>query len=461
MKTSLEIINFAAQIRKNFIAGKNVRRAVWAIALPVMLANVTVPLVGLVDTAVMGHFEHAYYIAGVAMGAFIFSLITTIFGFQRMATTGLIAQAAGAMATGGDDKAAIFLTIYRGVVIALGLGLGIIVLSAPIITAARMVLAASDAVLDGMDIYVSIMAWAGPAICLNMVGLGALFGLQRVRLCMIQLITINSVNIIANIVFVFGFGLKIEGVAMASVLAQYIGLGVTIALARVVLGPCRQWRRFLWRESIAFGAIRRYISLGRDLTLRTIAIILGEILVLNASAGLGDHVIAASQLGFVIFGMMAYSLDGFAHAVEVLVGTAIGKRDPRALNNAITQSTILAGLAGLLMAAVILMFGGAFMRLLTSIPEVLVAADGILIWIAVMPLTSFWAFQMDGIFIGATRAKTMRNAMMVSILVFVPALFFGRHVAGLDGIWIAFNLLLLMRGVTLWLKIDELRADAR
>ena len=220
MKMSPQISTFWTRWQKKFCAGKGTRSAVWAIALPVMLANITVPFVGMVDTAVMGHLDHAHYIGGVAMGSFIFSLITTTFGFQRMATTGLIAQAAGA-----GQRDVIFMTLYRAVVVALGLGVMIIACSGLVVALARLSLTASDAVLGGMGLYISILSWAGPAICLNMVGLGLFFGVQNVRYCLVQLVVINSVNIGANLVFVFGLGMKIEGVALASVLAQYIGLG--------------------------------------------------------------------------------------------------------------------------------------------------------------------------------------------------------------------------------------------
>lgn len=454
------ILNMISQISttcrrwQNFFNnGQAMRQKVWTLALPVMLANITVPFVGMVDTAVMGHLDHAYYIAGVAMGSFIFSLITTTFGFQRMATTGLVAQAKGA----GRNRD-IYLTLYQAMGFALVLGVGIILCSGLVIGVARLVLAASDAVLEGMAIYIKILAWAGPAICLNMVGLGLLFGLQRIRSCVVQLITINSVNIVANLVLVFGLGMKIEGVALASVFAQYVGLMVTAGLVRSALGAFAQWPKFIFKEITALGVLGRYALLGRDLTIRTLCIILGEIIVLNASAGLGDHVIAASQIGFVIFGLMAYSLDGFAHAAEALVGTAVGKRDLPELNLIIRETTLLAFATAILMTGVIYVGGAYFMQVLTSIPDVLAAAEGVLLWLAIMPITSVWAFQMDGVFVGATRARTMRNAMLLSMAVFIPLVVLGKHWAGLHGIWMAFNILLAMRGVSLWLKIGDVRA---
>ena len=327
---------------------KAVRWKVWRMAVPVMLANITIPLVGLVDTAVMGHFDSAHYIGAVAMGSFMFSLMTIAFGFQRMAVTGLIAQAKGA-----GDTEAIFLTLYRAVMVALGLGLGIMVLAIPVMLIAPLVLAASPEVLEGMNTYLGIIIFAGPAICLNMVGLGFLFGLQNIRGCMIQMISVNLVNIIANLILVFGFGMKIEGVALASVFAQYTGVGVTYLLIRHACRPLGSFPKPEWARIKNTGALMGYAVLARDLTIRTVCILLSEVIVLNLAAGMSDNALAASQVGFVIFGLVAYSLDGFAHAVEALVGDAIGGKKLLDLRRAVRESTILAALTALVMGGVL------------------------------------------------------------------------------------------------------------
>ena len=228
MKTSPEISKLFSPERQK------IRKSVWKIAIPVMVANLTIPFVGLADTAVMGRLDHAYYIGGVAMGTFIFSLITIVFGFQRMAITGLVAQAYGA-----DDREGIFQYFYQGIAVGVALGLGIILLSYPVVAVAMHVLTASPDVLAGMAEYIGVIAFAGPAICLNMVTLGLFFGLQRVRFCMVQLIVINFANIALNLYFVFGLGMKIDGVALASVIAQYIGVlvsGIMVVMAVVLMG---------------------------------------------------------------------------------------------------------------------------------------------------------------------------------------------------------------------------------
>ena len=424
-------------------------------ALPVMLANVTIPLVGLVDTAVMGHFDSAHYIGAVAMGSFMFSLMTIAFGFQRMAVTGLVAQAKGA-----NDISQVFLTLYRAVMVALALGVGIMLLVIPVILVAPIFLAASPEVLDGMTLYLSIIVFAGPAICLNMVGLGFLFGLQNIRGCMIQMISVNLVNIVANLYFVFGLGMKIEGVALASVLAQYTGVGVTFLLIRHASRPLGAFPKLQWSALKDTSGLTRYAVLARDLTIRTVCILLSEVIVLNLAAGMSDDALAASQVGFVLFGLIAYSLDGFAHAVEALVGIAIGAKKPIDLKRAVAESTIMAGLTALVMAAVLWGGGGYFIRIITSIPAVISLTEDIMIWVILMPVVSVWAFMMDGVFIGATKAVLMRNAMLVSMVVFLPLVYIGKIWAGLDGIWLVFNILLGLRGLTLWLKMPEIEKAA-
>ena len=435
---------------------KAVRRQVWRMALPVMLANITIPLVGLVDTAVMGHFDSPHYIGAVAMGSFMFSLMTIAFGFQRMAVTGLIAQAKGA-----GDIEQIFLTLYRAVMVALALGVGIMVMAIPVLVIAPLVLAASPDVLDGMTVYLSIIVFAGPAICLNMVGLGFLFGLQNIRGCMIQMISVNLVNIIANLIFVFGLGMKIEGVALASLLAQYSGVVVTFMLIRHASRSLGAFPKFQWARVRNTSALMGYAVLARDLTIRTVCILLSEVIVLNLAAGMSDAALAASQVGFVIFGLVAYSLDGFAHAVEALVGNAIGGKKLLELRRAVAESTILAAITALVMGVVLWLLGGAFIRLITSIPEVLILTEEIMIWLIIMPIVSVWAFMMDGIFVGATKAKLMRDAMLLSMAVFLPLVYFGKIWGGLDGIWLAFNILLGLRGLTLWLKMPEIEKQAQ
>ena len=424
------------------------RQNIWRIAIPVMIANVTIPLVGMVDTAVVGHLGEAYYIGAVSLGSFIFSLITISFGFQRMATTGLIAQAKGA----NDNERVISIT-QRAIILAIACGL-IIIAAAPIVNIiAAKTLNASPQVLEGMKTYLWIIAWAGPAICINMVGLGVFFGLQKISACFAQMIIINGVNIVASLTLVIGFKMTIDGVAIASVIAQYCGLVATIAVMKSAIKPFGSITHIKRKTIFAWKAFMQYGALARDLTIRSIIIVMAEIIVLNAAAGINDETLAATQIGFVIFATIAFSLDGFAHAIEAIIGETIGQKNNRKFNLAIRESTILAGTVAACMTIALFFLAKPFFRILTSLPNVLEIADKTVFWLAILPITSIWAFQMDGVFIGATKANVMRGAMIVSAMVFLPILFIAKNSLGIHGIWIAFNIMLAMRGLTLWRKI--------
>ena len=212
-----------------------------------------------------------------------------------------------------------------------------------------------------------------------------------------------------------------------------------------------------WREVFDLRALGRYLSLGLDLTIRTSCIILAELFVLNAASGIDDVALAASQVGFVIFGAIAYPLDGFAHAAEALTGTAIGRRDGVMFRHVLRETLLLAVVMAAVMAAVLALAGPLLISTLTSIPEVVEVSHRILPILVVMPLVSVLAFQMDGVFVGATMGRDMRNAMLVSVAVFVPLVYVFQPWFGLIGIWLAFLLLLGLRGITLWWRIGHIR----
>ena len=431
---------------------KRIRRQVWRIAIPVIIANSSVPLVAMVDTGVMGHLAHAYYIGAVALGSFLFSLILAAFGFLRMATTGFVAQAAGA-----EDHELVLVQCWRGLMVAVILGLVVVALAPFIIGVAASTLTMSAEVEAGMAVYLRIVCLAAPAVTVNMVILGVLFGLQRIKATMLQLITINSINIIGNLVLVYGVGMRVEGVALATAAAHYCGLVVSLPLMVSALRAGAPLRLLSWRGVFDLRALGRYLSLGLDLTIRTSCIILAELFVLNAASGIDDVALAASQVGFVIFGAIAYPLDGFAHAAEALTGTAIGRRDGVMFRHVLRETLLLALVMAAAMAAVLALAGPLLIGALTSIPEVIEVSHRILPILVVMPLVSVLAFQMDGVFVGATMGRDMRNAMLVSVAVFVPLVYVFQPWFGLIGIWLAFLLLLGLRGITLWWRIGHIR----
>ena len=428
-------------------------RHIWSISWPIFLANITVPLVGAVDTAMMGRFPDPAYIGGVALGTLVFSFLYFGLGFLRMCTTGLVAQAHGR-----NDEVEIENLLIRGLIIALTLG-SVAILAAPIIhLVTSQLLAASSSVEVQMRTYVEIRLFAAPAALGNMVLLGCLFGRQQMRLCMVQIVVINTCNLLLNFLFVTGFGMKIDGIALASVAAQWLGFVFTLSL----IGW--QWRDMLrgvmarlftrnpsWFDLPAFG---QFFSLGVDLILRTLMLLACEAIFLNNAAVLGDMELAAAQLVIVMFGIIAFGLDGYAHAAEALVGDAIGRKDPAMLTLAIRRTNALACASSLLMGLIILAGEMPIIGALTNQQPLIELTAQHWHWVALMPFAAFLAFQMDGVFVGATHSRDMRNAMLVSTAVFVALVWFAAPY-GLAGLLAAFTLWLGMRGLTLWLLLPR------
>ena len=429
-------------------------RHIWSISWPIFLANITVPLIGAVDTAMMGHSPNLAYIGGVALGTLVFSFLYFGFSFLRMCTTGLVAQAHGR-----DDKAEIENLLIRGLIIALTLG-SLVILASPIIhIVTSQLLAASSSVEVQMTAYVEIRLFAAPAALGNMVLLGYLFGRQKMHLCMVQIMVVNICNLLLNILFVIGFGMRIDGIALASVAAQWLGFVFILSL----IGWQRQdklrglvahlfKRNPSWFNLPAFG---QFFSLGADLIIRTFMLLACEAILLNNAAVLGDMELAAAQLVIVMFGIIAFGLDGYAHAAEALVGDAIGRKDPVMLTLVIKRTNTLACASSVLMGLIILAGEMPIIGALTNQKPLIELTAQHWHWVALMPFAAFLAFQMDGIFVGATRSRDMRNAMLVSTAVFLVFVWFAAPY-GLAGLLAAFTLWLGMRGLTLWLLLPRI-----
>jgi len=428
-------------------------RHIWSISWPIFLANVTVPLVGAIDTAMMGRLPDPSYIGGVALGSLVFNFLYFGLGFLRMGTTGLVAQAHGA-----NDESEIENLLIRSIFIALVIGFAILLLKPLILVVTEKLLTASDAVEVLMHSYVDIRLFATPAALANMALLGCLFGRQQMQLCMVQIIVVSLGNLGLNILFVVGFGMAIEGVALASVLAQWFGFAFTLGLIgwqwrdmlRGVLGRVIS-AKSTWFDMRAFG---RFFILGVDLILRTLVLLGCEAILLNMAARIGDLELAAVQLIMVIFGMIAFALDGYAHAVEALVGEAIGRKDKQMMHIVVRRTNVMAGGSSLLISLVVLVGATPILMALTNQAELIELTLQYWHWVVVLPIASFLAFQMDGVFIGATRGRDMRNAMFVAAFVFGLMVWLARPY-GLAGLLGAFTLYLAMRGVTLWMLMPR------
>jgi MATE family multidrug resistance protein len=415
---------------------------------PIILANISVPLLGAVDTAVVGHLPEAYYIGGVAIGAMLFTYIYHLFNCLRMGTTGPTAQARGA-----GDYAEVRAMIGRALLLAAAIGGALIALQWPILAAAFWLIEASPEVERYARTYFLIRVWAMPAVLAGYAIIGWYYGLRNVRTPLLFQIFGNSLNIALDFLFVFGFGWGVAGVAFASVIAAYAALVLgLICVARTVHRlPGSGHARLLDRRRIV-----RMLSINTDLVLRTFCVVSVLGLFMAKSAELGDVTLAANQVlqNFLVF--TSFGLDGFAHAAEAILGEAVGRRDRAAFRHAMGVVFFWAGLVGALNVAIYALAGEAIIALLTNINEVRAAAAAFLLWPVVMPIISVWAFTYDGVYLAATRTTIMRNTVIAAFGAFALALWALTPLYGNAGLWIAVAVFLGLRGVLLHLAFPSM-----
>lgn len=422
-------------------ASRDSHRQVLGLAAPIILANISVPLLGAVDTAVVGHLPEVYYIGGVAIGAMLFTYIYHLFNCLRMGTTGPTAQARGA-----GDYAEVRAMIGRALLLAAAIGGVLIALQAPILALAFWLIDASAEVEFHAREYFLIRVWAMPAVLAGYAIIGWYYGLRDVRTPLAVQIFGNSLNIALDFLFVFGFGWGVAGVAYASVIASYIGLalGLYFVMRTVRALPGAGHARLLDRQRLI-----RMVSINGDLVLRTFCVVSVLGLFMAKSAELGDLTLAANQVlhNFLVF--TSFGLDGFAHAAEAILGEAVGRRDRAAFRYSMRVVFFWAALVGLLNLVVYAAAGHGIIALLTNIAEVRAAAGDYLIWPIVLPVVAVWAYTYDGVYLAATRTTIMRNTVMVSFAAFVVLLYLLAPAYGNTGIWLALAVFLGLRGLLL------------
>lgn len=418
------------------------QRQVLAIALPMIASNLTIPLLSLVDTAVVGHLEHPWYLGGVALGSSLISLLFLLLGFLRMSTTGLTAQAFGA-----KNTVAIRNSLLQGGLVALLLAALLLLLHPFVMPLVPLFSDASNAVLQQAGIYFQIRIWSAPAALLNMVLLGWFLGLHNARYPMWLLLMSQSLNIVLDIVFVLGFGWKVAGVAAASVIADYSTLLLGIVLARRLwqrqqLGPLS---RLILQQLSSYG---RLFALNRDIFIRSLCLQLVFVFIAFRGAGFGDTVVAANAVLLSFLMLVSYALDGFAYAAEAITGKAVGAKDQRELKQLFAILAQWGLVLGLLFSLLFWLGGPALIGLLTSISEVQQTAAVYLPWLIALPLLSVWSYLLDGIYIGATQARAMRNSMLLSFAGFALCYAIADNLAN-HALWLALCIFMLLRGLSL------------
>jgi len=416
-------------------------KALWRLALPMIVSNISVPLLGLVDTAVIGHLDSPVYLGGVAIGATATSFLFMLLLFLRMSTTGLTAQAYGA-----KDPLRLARALVQPLILALGAGLLIVLLRTPLIDLALHIVGGSEDVLHQARRFLEIRWLSAPASLANLVLLGWLLGVQYARAPVILLVVGNLLNIVLDLWLVIGLKMNVQGAALATAVAEY---------ATLLLGLWMVWRVLALRGiSLALlkaswrGNIRKLLALNRDIMLRSLLLQLcfGALTVLGAR--LGPEIIAVNAVLMTLLTFTAYALDGFAYAVEAHSGQAYGARESGQLREVWRAACRQSGMVALAFALVYALAGNPIVALLTSLPELRTLASHYLVWQVILPVVGVWCYLLDGMFIGATRGAEMRNSMAVAAAGFGLTLFtlpwLGNH-----GLWLALSVFLALRGLSL------------
>lgn len=394
----------------------------------------------MVDTGVTGHLDSASYLAAVAVGATIFGILYTGVNFLRMGTTGIAAQRYGA-----GDYDGLRVSLGQAVIVALLIATALIALQVPIGSAAMaLIKPESDVEIFALQ-YFTIRIWSAPATLVSYALIGWFIGLQNARVPLLIVLTINLINIFLDLLLVLGFGMKVDGVALASVIAEFSGvlLGLGFAARELRKHP-GQWQmdKFITvREYAAFFAVNGH------LLVRTMSLVFTFAFVTAQGARFGGLILAANAVLMNLQTLTSFALDGIAHAAEALVGKAIGRKDRDALQRAVqlTLRWSLIFAAGFCLAYALL--GPLLIRILTDLEDVRETSFRYLPWLVVSPIISVWSFLYDGVYVGATRAREMRDIMLFStFVVFLPAWYFLQWL-GNDGLWLAFTLFMASRGI--------------
>jgi len=413
-------------------------------AWPIIIANVTVPLLGAVDTAVVGHLPEPYYIGAVAIGAMLFNYIYHLFNCLRMGTTGPTAQARGA-----EDYAQVRAMIARALLLAGAIGGVIVAAQLPIIAFAFWVIDASAQVEHYAREYFLIRVWSMPAVLATYAIIGWFYGLRNVRTPLVIQIFVNILNIVLALLFVFGFDWGVPGVAAASLISEYAGLLLGLYSVRLTLRTLPDDGRRV--RLLDPAQLRRMVAINGDIVLRTICVVSVLGFFMAKSAELGDVQLAANQVlhHFLVF--TSFALDGVAHAAEAILGESVGRRDRAAFIHGMRVVFLWSGVVGAINILLYALTGHYIIALMTSIPEVRAAAASYLWWPVLMPLASVWAYTYDGVYLAATRTRIMRNTMIVAFAVFLALIYTLLPLVGNAGLWIAVAGFLAGRGVLLHL----------
>lgn len=415
------------------------------IAIPSIVSNITVPLLGLVDVAITGHLGAAAYIAAISIGSMVFNTTYWLFGFLRMGSSGLTSQALGRR-----DFQEMAAWLIRGLVIALGIGLLLILAQWPIREMALRLMQPEEEVRQMVITYFHICIWGAPA----MLGLytlnGWFIGMQNSRIPMVVAIAQNIINILLSLFFVFGLHMKVEGVASGTLIAQWVGFLFACVLCHRIYGKRVGSVALLSRDNITTlfrnKEIKRFFQINRDIFFRTVCLVSVMLFFTSAGSWQGEVILAANTLLMQLYLLVSYVTDGFANAAEAMSGKYWGARNIPAFRDTVRHCFVWGGLCALLFTVVYVLGGDAFLGLLTDEPTVIGETHHYVWWAYLIPVCSIGAFVWDGVFVGITASREMLLSSFVSTLVFFLLYLLSIKSLGNHGLWLALLTFLLMRG---------------
>ncbi len=424
-------------------------RRVFLLAVPLILSNLTQPLLSTVDTVLSGHLPGSAALGGVAMGGIFFNGVFWTFGFLRMATTGLVAQSFGA-----GDEDSLRLHLLRALGSAMMVGALILALAHPLISGSLGLLGAHDAVRENALQYCHIRIWSAPAALANYVILGFLLGRQRARTALALQAAVNVVNVAVALVLVVRMHWGVAGIASATLCADYAGC----AIGTILVWPsiAHAGRRVPWKQLLDGASLKSLFVLNFDILLRTVSLVAAYAWFTRSGARAGDAVLAANAVLMNLHWIASYGIDGFANATEALVGEAVGAGRVDHFRAVLRASAIAAGSVAALNTLVWLAAGRQLVHLFTNQPAVATEAERYLPWAIVLPVISVWGFVLDGVFIGATRGRDLRDAMVLSFLGFLGLAIALQHWFGNNGLWGAFCGFMVLRALTLGLRVSRI-----
>ena len=430
---------------------KLTHKRVLGVAIPIVLANATIPILGAVDTGVVGQMGLAVPIGAVGIGAIIISAIYWLFGFLRMGTTGLTAQAIGS-----NDHSETSALLVRGIFIGLGAGLVLIMTQIPLFSAALGIAPASFEVESLAQEYLKIRVYSAPAAIAIFGITGWLIANERTRAVLVLMLLINSINIVLDFVFVLRLGWGVEGVAYATLIAEWSGLFFGLWLARKGFknGYWKNWSQIFDRARLT-----KMAKVNSDILIRSVLLEIAFVSFLFLGSSFDDATLAANQVLIQFLNITAYAMDGFAFAAEALVGKALGAKNRLIFRRSAVMTSQWGFGSVVVMALAFYVFGNTIINVMTTAEDVRAVSYEYLPWMVLAPLVGAAAWMLDGIFIGATRTADMRNMMFISFCVYLIALALLLPKYGNHGLWASLIIFSIARGVTLGYKYPKLEAS--